>query len=141
MKRNLIIEIIACLLIILFVYAGVAKLIDYDKFTAQIGQSPMLTRLAGFLAWFVPVTEILISLLLAFGRTRLIGLYFSFGLLTTFTVYIVIATHFSDYVPCSCGGVIEHMTWSQHLVFNASFLLMTAFAIIIDVPIKSFIKG
>jgi uncharacterized membrane protein YphA (DoxX/SURF4 family) len=141
MKRNLIVEIIACLLIILFVYAGVTKLIDYEKFEAQIGQSPMLTRWAGVLAWLVPVTEILISLLLTFGRTRLTGLYCSFGLLTMFTFYIIIATRFSDFVPCSCGGVIEYMTWSQHLIFNGSFLLMTAFSIIIDVPAKSLSRG
>src|SRR4051812_10049226 len=116
MKRNLIVEIIACLLIILFVYAAVTKLIDYDKFTVQIGQSPILTRWAGILAWLVPLIEIIISLFLALERTRLTGLYCSFGLLTMFTIYIIIASRFSDFVPCSCGGVIENMTWSQHLV-------------------------
>lgn len=130
------VEIIACLLIVLFVYAGVIKLLDYKTFAAQIGQSPMLTRWANVLAWLVPSSEIFISLLLAFSRSRMIGLYGSFALMTMFTAYIVMAMNFFDYVPCSCGGIIEGMTWSQHLVFNVCFLLLTIAGVLLEMPRK-----
>lgn len=135
MKRELLTEIIACLLIILFIYTGVTKLLDFEKFSAQIGQSPLLTKWASLLAIVVPILELIVALLLALRASRLIGFYGSFFLLTIFTIYIVIATSFADYVPCSCGGVIEHMTWPQHLIFNVAFLLLNGFAVgIYDSP-------
>lgn len=68
--------------------------------------------------------ELGISLLIIPERTRLIGLYGAFGMMVMFTTYIVLASRFSDYVPCSCGGVIENLTWTEHLVFNTVFVLL-----------------
>jgi hypothetical protein len=38
-----------------------------------------------------------------------------------FTTYIIAITQFSDYIPCSCGGILQKMNWNQHLVFNIVF--------------------
>ncbi len=48
-----------------------------------------------------------------------------------FTAYIVLITRFSDYVPCSCGGVLEKLSWDQHLVFNIGFVVLGFMAIVI----------
>jgi len=32
-------------------------------------------------------------------------------------------------LPCSCGGVLQQMTWNQHLIFNVVFTLLALFAI------------
>lgn len=122
--RAIIIEIICGLFILLFMYAAVSKLMDVEKFRVQIGQSPMLTSMAGFVAWFIPSVEILISVLLAIGRTRLIGLFASFALMVMFTAYIVAITQFSEYVPCSCGGILQKFGWTEHLIFNICFTLI-----------------
>jgi uncharacterized membrane protein YphA (DoxX/SURF4 family) len=124
MSRKIVIEIVTFLIILLFVYAAVSKLFDYQKFTVQLGQSPMLTTYSSVLGWMVPLLELVISVLLIFPRTRLGGLYSFFGLMTMFTVYIILASRFSDYVPCSCGGVIQNLSWSQHLVFNLVFMVL-----------------
>lgn len=131
MEKKRVVEIIACLYILLFVYAAVTKLLDYDKFVVQIGQSPILTNWSGYIAWLVPAIELFISLLLIFPTTRLTGLYASVGLMVMFTTYIILASKFSDYVPCSCGGVLQDMTWGQHLVFNLFFLVSGVVAILI----------
>lgn len=124
MKRKIILEVICSLFVFLLVYAAVTKLLDHDKFVIQVGQSPMLTRYAVFLAWAVPLLELVISAMLIVPGTRLVGLYASFSLLVMFTTYIVLASRFSEYVPCSCGGVLEGMTWTQHMIFNAAFVAM-----------------
>ena len=124
MKRKIILEVICSLFVFLLVYAAVTKLLDHDKFVIQVGQSPMLTRYAVFLAWAVPLLELVISAMLIVPGTRLVGLYASFSLLVMFTTYIVLASRFSEYVPCSCGGVLEVMTWTQHLIFNIAFTLI-----------------
>jgi len=130
-RRDLIIEIISAAFVILFIYAATTKLIDYDKFRLQIGQSPVLTGFAGTIVWLVPATEIVVSILLTMSRFRLAGLYASFSLMVMFTAYIVVITRFSDYVPCSCGGVLEKLTWNEHLVFNLVFVVLGAISILL----------
>ncbi len=129
--RNLAIDIIAALLIFLFIYAAVSKLLDYQKFRVQLGQSPMLTVFAGWVAWLIPAIEIILAVTLAVPAWRLVGLYGSFSLMTMFTAYIIAITQYSEYVPCSCGGVLQHMSWDQHLIFNIGFVLLSLTAIIL----------
>ncbi len=129
--KTVLIEIISALFILLFVYAAASKLIDYQKFRIQLGQSPLLTAFAGRVSWIIPSLETIISIMLAFPRFRLFGLYASFSLMVMFTAYIIAITKFSDYVPCSCGGVLQNMSWNQHLVFNIAFVVLALIGIII----------
>ena len=124
MKRATIVEVISALFILLFVYAATSKLIDYQKFRVQLGQSPMLTAFAGWVAWIIPSVEIIIAIMLALPRLRLTALYAAFSLMVMFTAYIIAITKFSEYVPCSCGGVLQNMSWNQHLLFNIGFVLL-----------------
>lgn len=131
MIRKIVVDIVVFLYILLFVYAALTKLLDYQKFAIQLGQSPMLTHYSRLLAWAVPEVELLISVLLIFQRIRITGLYSAFGLMTMFTTYIVLASRFSEYVPCSCGGIIQNLTWTQHLIFNLVFLSLVVIAILL----------
>jgi uncharacterized membrane protein YphA (DoxX/SURF4 family) len=131
LKKSTFLEIICLLFILLFVYAAINKLSDYQKFTVQLGKSPLLTDIAGIIAWFIPTIEIIIAILLSFSRTSLLGLYASFSLMVMFTAYIIAITQFSSFVPCSCGGVLQKMTWNQHLVFNIAFVLLAMYGIIL----------
>ena len=130
-KHQLIVEIISFLLIFLFVYAAFSKVLDFQKFRVQLGQSPLLTAFAGWIAWIIPSVEILISLMLAIASWRLAGLYASFSLMVMFTAYIIAITRFSEYVPCSCGGVLQNMSWNQHLFFNIGFVLIALAGILL----------
>jgi uncharacterized membrane protein YphA (DoxX/SURF4 family) len=130
-RKGWIVDIVSALFIVLFVYAAATKLMDYDKFRLQLGQSPVLTAFAGTIVWLVPAVEVVIAMLLLTRRFRLAGLYASFSLMVMFTAYIVVITRFSEYVPCSCGGVLEKLSWDQHLVFNVGFVLLASIAIVI----------
>jgi uncharacterized membrane protein YphA (DoxX/SURF4 family) len=131
MKKSFLTDIIAALFIFLFIYAAFSKLSDFQQFRVQLGQSPMLTLFAGTVAWCVPAIEILVSLLLFLDSTRLLGLFGSLGLMSMFSVYIFIITRYSKYVPCSCGGILQKMTWNQHLVFNIAFMLLALTGILL----------
>jgi uncharacterized membrane protein YphA (DoxX/SURF4 family) len=123
-RKEILIDIVTALFVVLFVYAAASKLLDYDKFKVQIGQSPLLTAFSGVMAWLVPAVEIIVSAMLLTARFRLHGLYASFGLMVMFSAYIVVITRFSDYVPCSCGGVLERLNWNEHLIFNLTFVAL-----------------
>ncbi|MEP5341653.1 MAG: MauE/DoxX family redox-associated membrane protein [Algibacter sp.] len=127
----MLLEFIYFLYILLFVYAALNKFLVFDEFKIQIGQSPVLTAYAGWVAWVVPSFEILIALLLVIPRFRLLALYAAFALMVMFTTYIVIILNFSDYIPCSCGGVLEKLGWTEHLIFNIGFVILAFIGIMI----------
>lgn len=119
------------LFILLFVYAAVSKLLDFENFQVQLGQSPMLSAYAGWVSWGVIILELAAAGLLVFQSTRLLALYLSFFLMVKFTTYIIIILNFSDFVPCSCGGVLEKLGWTEHLLFNMGFILLSFVGIIL----------
>ena len=133
MKKNLsyLPYCIAVFFALLFGYAAFSKGMDFQNFQVQLAQSPLLSAWAGFVSYAVIIVEMAVVLLLCFDRTRLLGLHASFGLMVAFTVYIALILNYSDFVPCSCGGVLEKMTWEQHLVFNIICSLMALAAIIL----------
>jgi uncharacterized membrane protein YphA (DoxX/SURF4 family) len=128
---NIIAETVSILYICLFVYAAVSKLLDYENFQVQLGQSPLLSAFAGWLSWLVPVIELAIAMLLVFRCTRTFAQFCGYTLMVMFTAYIYIMLNYSSYTPCSCGGVLEKMSWETHLLFNFGFMIIGAAAIII----------
>lgn len=129
--NGIIIEIISVLFIVLFVYAGLTKLIEGDRFFNNLNNSPILpgNATAYILSWGVPTLEIVVALLIAIPRTRLKGLYGALGLMILFTLYVAGIVFFSPYTPCSCGEILTLLTWPQHLVVNISFVLLAVLAI------------
>jgi hypothetical protein len=129
--RQIIVPVVCYLYIILFVYAAISKLLDFENFRVQLAQSPLLSAYAGLIAPSVIASELLLSMLLCFKTSRLTGLYGSLFLMIAFTVYIFIILNFSDFVPCSCGGIIEKLGWTEHMIFNITFAFMALSAIVL----------
>lgn len=132
--KKLIIEIISVLFILLFAYAGFNKLIDGHKFYNNLNNSPLLgvKQIAGITSRAIPLMEIGTAVLLAFRKTKQIGLYVSLGLMSIFTAYVAGILFISPYTPCSCGGVIALLSWNQHFVFNILLLSLVIIAIILN---------
>lgn len=120
------------LLVLLFVYAAVSKLIDYGEFRNSLADAPFIGPYAGVLAWFIPALELYISLMLLFGATRLMGLYASFVLMTAFTVYIASLLASGSDLPCECGGILNEMSWELHLVFNCFLVAISGAATFVE---------
>lgn len=130
--KNVIVEVICMLYIFLFVYAAVSKVMEFENFQAQMGQSPVLGVYTGILSYIVIISEVFIALLLVIRKTRLFALYAAVGLMVMFTIYIIIILNFASNIPCSCGGVLENMDWKTHLIFNICFLLFGLYGIILE---------
>lgn len=129
--KHLIIEGVSFLFILLFVYAAVSKLLIYEHFQVQLEQSPYLNAFADLLAWGIPAIELLVASLFFLPKLKLIGLWSSFTLMVIFTTYIIIVLNFSNSIPCSCGGVIESLSWNQHLIFNTGFIVVAALGLLL----------
>ncbi|MCA0957722.1 hypothetical protein LCL86_01610 [Muricauda ruestringensis] len=130
-SKVVIVEVVCFLYVLLFVYAATSKLMDFQQFRVQLGQSPILTAYADWIAWLVPLTEYALAILLSMESTRYKALYVTLGLMTMFTTYIILVLNFSDYIPCSCGGVLEDLGWTEHIVFNLFFIVLSIVAILL----------
>lgn len=118
MKRKWIAWMIALIFISLFLYTGISKLQTYDLFVEQLGESSLLAPAAGWISWALPVAEFVVAFLLLIPRYRLMGFFASLTLMILFTGYIVAIFLFSKELPCSCGGIIQDLSWGEHLVLN-----------------------
>lgn len=126
---------IAYFFILLFCYAAISKGFDFENFQVQLAQSPLLSAYAGFVSYGVIILEMVIVGLLSYHATRLWGLYASFAIMVAFTFYIYLILNYSDFVPCSCGGILEKLGWTEHLIFNLGCVVLAGLAIIASYPI------
>jgi uncharacterized membrane protein YphA (DoxX/SURF4 family) len=129
--RNNIVSIICYIYVVLFTYAATSKFLDFENFRMQLGQSPLVSAYVSWIPIVLPIFEFIIAILLLLPRFRLIGLFAAYTLMAMFTAYIYIILNFSAFVPCSCGGILENMTWNQHLVFNICFIILAGIAILL----------
>jgi hypothetical protein len=127
-NKNSVADVVASLLIFLFVFTAISKLLNIENFKVIISRSPLLHEVAGFVSFAVPITELVISLLLFLPHYRKGALLLSSILMAAFTLYIGYMLSFTPDLPCSCGGVIQQMTWPQHLIFNIVFFLLSLLA-------------
>lgn len=119
-------EIICALLVLLFAYTGINKILDLDLFVRQLKRQPFPDELAPSLSLFLPSLELFIAGFLIFQLTRRIALFASLVLMSAFTVYTaMVYFHVFDRVPCSCGGVIQQLGWGEHLLFNMFFVIIS----------------
>lgn len=138
--KNLLLSTICILFIILWVYAGLSKLMDYQTFKFQLGRSPYLQNLSGIVAIALPLAEIATAALLVFNSTRLLGMYLSFFAMLLFTGYIYAMLYHSYFLPCSCGGILNKLDWHSHFIFNIIFTVLAITGIILMVWNKRTIK-
>jgi uncharacterized membrane protein YphA (DoxX/SURF4 family) len=132
MKRTTIIESVVFLYSILFLYTGISKLTDHNEFKESIRDAPFLAPISTGIAWGTPLLEFFVTLLLIIPRWRLKGLYASLTLMIVFTGYVIALLLFDENLPCSCGGIIQQLSWRQHLAFNIAFLLLAIGAVVLQ---------
>lgn len=118
MKRSIISETISLVFCILFLYTGISKLMDYNIAKEQIALTPLFAPIAREIVILVPVIEIVTVVLLFIPKLRKIGFLSSLILMIAFTVYIIYIINVNDKLPCTCGGVLERLSWTQHVYLN-----------------------
>lgn len=125
-KYRLLTEIISILLILVFAYTAISKLADFETFRGQMKAQPLPGWISTLVVWTLPAIELITGILLILSRTRLIGLYISLSLMSIFTGYVALALAGAfGSIPCSCGGIIESLSWEAHLAVNLIFTVLS----------------
>jgi len=83
-------------------------------------------------AWGLPIVELVVVVLLFIPKTRMKGIIASLALMLAFTIYLVYMLSFTTKLPCTCGGMLQKLSWPQHLVFNIVFILLAITALILE---------
>lgn len=132
-KRNFYMEtVIRIVFVALYTYTAMMKWLDFPVYRIKMRRQHLPDQLKDLFVWGIPITEILVvfALILPFfistPRLARIGLVANLVLMSSFTIYAgVAASGLMGYVPCSCGGVLEGMSWNFHFMFN---LILTGLA-------------
>jgi len=131
MKKMFLVDIVTYFFILLFVYTGVAKLMEVHLFKEQLVSSPFLGSIAGVITWALPIGELLLAIALFMPRSRLSALYITLGLMSLFTIYVIVIFFMDNHLSCSCGGIIEELSPRQHILFNSACVVLAVVAITI----------
>lgn len=125
-------------LIILFAYTAVSKLQDMEGFRKAMLNQPLPEWLADQLAWVVPLAELLAAGLLLYRPLQVWGFVLASLLMGAFTGYalLIILEQF-PFIPCSCGGMLESLSWEQHLLVNSLFLILSLSGLFLTLKQKS----
>ena len=127
-----VIDLISYFFIMLFCYAGISKLMDFENFQLQILSTFIPSAFLKIIPITIIISEFLIAGLLCYKNTRNIGLIGSFTLMSIFTSYIIVILSTSENLPCSCGGILEKMSWHQHLYFNIGCIILSVVALVLN---------
>lgn len=131
-KKGNITAVLASLLIVLFLYTSVSKLLNMRDFRDSMTSQPIAPWLSYILGRTLPFVEILVAILLYINKTRLLGFIISLGMMVSFTIYIGLGLiHAFSRTPCSCGGVFTQMSWQNHFLFNLLFIVISLAGIIL----------
>jgi len=121
---------ITSMLIILFFYTAVSKLMDLKEFHRQLANQTLPDWSVAPLLWLIPFSELLVSILLVFSSTRRIGFYGSALLMLSFTGYVgLVLLNVFGRVPCSCSNLIRNMGFTAHFFLNLFFLTLSVLGI------------
>lgn len=126
-------------LIFLFTYTGINKLIDHNTFETTLLQSPVIRSQAAILSWLIPITELFTVFLLLLNKYKQSGYLFSLILMAIFTCYIAYMMLFIPQLPCSCGGILKELSWSNHLLLNSFLILLILVSLLSNTKQKLFI--
>ena len=122
-KKKIIADIICGLLILLFVYAAFSKLLAFGQFRFVLSRAPLTGNYSILFAVLIPTIELIIAALLIMPSSSKAGLISAISLLIVFTTYMVFMVLTDPNLPCSCGGVIQQLSWKQHIAFNIFFIV------------------
>lgn len=122
-------EVIVAILLVVWLYTGISKLIEWRSFSIQMHQSPVFYGYARVATFAGPILEILLAGLLIFKKSRKFGMIGSFILMSFFSWYVWwLMTHLPN-LPCSCGGIVSFLSWPQHLALNVFLSLISLIGI------------
>lgn len=121
---------------LVFIYTGISKLADISAFSANLQKSILIPAgMISVISIALPLLEIAVPILFLSKKTEKAGIYIALLLMCIFTLYTILIYYFSPDVPCSCGGIVDSLSWPAHIFIN---IFLTTVLLILSQKIKLF---
>jgi len=121
------------LLITIFSYTALNKILHHDTFVWQLKKQPLPYWSKPVLAYLLPLVETTIVSLLLIQKTRKLGLILATTMLWSYSIYVFLAyMEVYGYTICACGKVFQMMGWKGHFYFNSSISILATSALYIN---------
>ena len=124
--KERILDTVNLILIAVLLYAAVNKFIHYQSFRFELNLTPAIKGLVKHFVWMIPGIEFLISLLLMINKTRILALYLS---IIIFSTYLFSMFTLRMYVPNIRGGILDRLTFNQYIIANSILLILAIIGI------------
>lgn len=111
-------QTVAAVLILIFIYSAVNKIIDWKSFMLSLQSSPFIGKNAYTAAWIILFIHFVAAGLLFLPVYRLKGFCLSFIYTLFCSVYISTVLLMNVPLPCSCIGLLRSLSWQQQLFLN-----------------------
>lgn len=113
------------ILIILWTYTGIDKLVRFEESRIAFLNQTFPTELSEILSYAIPGVELFLAILLLFSTTRWWGFLGTILLMSVFLTYVgLIWTGAFPRVPCNCAGIFESLGWAAHFRMNSGFIIL-----------------
>ena len=123
-------EIVYLLLIAFFCYTASNKMVNLNSFQTNLIKTTMFSKeVANWFSVLVVIFEFIIVLILLFYKK--IGLWIFSGTILIFTLYISFLRSQGLYEVCGCGGVLNGLSYSYHLLINILLIIGAVYCLII----------
>jgi hypothetical protein len=123
-------KIPAFLLILLWIYTGLDKVLRFKASRNAFLNQPMPNEVEEILSYAIPGVELMLAGLLLFSVTRWWGYLGSALLLTVFVTYVgLIWVGAFPRVPCNCAGLIDSMGWGEHFWMNLGLIGISVYGV------------
>lgn len=134
---NYILQIITILLLLIWIPVSIHKLLEFESFSLSISRQPINSFASKIAIYTIPILEILTSLLLISTKFRLWGFILSTLLMGLFSGYIALALLDTwENLPCACGLIISNLGWTEHLLFNLAFFIVSLLGFILQLKLQ-----
>lgn len=128
--KNLIAETIIFLLLLMWAYTFVSKVLDFDTFRRQINGAYLLSYLGSPLPYILQLLHLSLVILLLKKSWRKLGLITSLSVLLLYTGYLIYILKFAPSIPCSCISLFRGLNWNNQLWINLAVLTLNIIGLI-----------
>ncbi|MEC3879323.1 MauE/DoxX family redox-associated membrane protein [Parapedobacter sp. 10938] len=110
---------------VLFAMAAATKVMKYATYRSYLHESGLVGEgVAFWLSFTLSALELILAGLLAWPKTRRVGLLATLALLPFYQYYVYYALNEALFTPCGCLGALP-ISWAQHYTLNIVVLIMS----------------
>lgn len=130
-NKTIIVRTICYVLAAVLLYSAYAKFVDLETFKVSLYISDLISNeYVSYLYISVPSVELILALLLIYGKRRKEVLFSAFALFGIFTLYYALSKQDGGN-QCACGGFLNELTFTQHLTLNIVLITLSLVGLLV----------